>query len=88
MTTNNEDNEIVIRHAVPGDEDGIARVHVTSWKTTYAGLDTNPTRKFYERIGGQLMSDTKVLEIDGYPCLEVGYLWPKLEAHTYPERGN
>ncbi|MCM3710186.1 GNAT family N-acetyltransferase [Sporosarcina luteola] len=27
-----------IREAVPGDEDGIARVHVDSWRTTYKGI--------------------------------------------------
>ncbi|MCM3638115.1 GNAT family N-acetyltransferase [Sporosarcina luteola] len=27
-----------IREAMPGDEDGIARVHVDSWRTTYKGI--------------------------------------------------
>lgn len=32
---------MIIREAIMGDEDGIARVHVDSWRTTYKGIVSN-----------------------------------------------
>ena len=36
-------------------------------------LENNPTRRFYEKLGGRLQSETKKVEIGGVEVLEVAY---------------
>jgi ribosomal protein S18 acetylase RimI-like enzyme len=36
-------------------------------------LDNNPSRRFYEKIGGSLLADSKLVEFSGKQCVEVAY---------------
>jgi|GEM_PF-2746100 len=36
-------------------------------------LGNNPTRRFYEKLGGRLLGETKKEEIGGIEVLEVAY---------------
>jgi hypothetical protein len=46
-------------------------------------LAENPSRKFYERLGGQLVYE-KTVTIGGVPLIEVAYGWR--DAHTIIEQ--
>jgi GNAT superfamily N-acetyltransferase len=46
-------------------------------------LAENPARKFYERLGGQLVHE-KSMTIGGVPLLEVAYGWPNVRTLIEP----
>jgi len=41
-------------------------------------LQNNPSRRFYENIGGQKLADTKEVDFVGTNCIEVAYGWDDL----------
>ena len=67
---------VTIREARIEDAPGIAKVHVDSWRTTYAGIVSaaNPARRFYEAIGGQPVK-TERIDMGGAMLDEVAYGW-------------
>lgn len=42
-------------------------------------LALNPARRFYERLGGQVIGQ-KQIEQEGQPYIEVAYGWQRLQA--------
>ena len=67
---------VTIREARIEDAPGIAKVHVDSWRTTYAGIVSaaNPSRRFYEAIEGQPVK-TERIDMGGAMLDEVAYGW-------------
>lgn len=54
---------------------GLEDLSLRGFKRCYLWvLEENPTRAFYERVGGVLLSKTKSIEL-GVPLVEVGYGW-------------
>ncbi len=43
-------------------------------------LEKNPSRPFYEKMGGQLLSQTETAEFDGHQLTEIAYGWSDLKS--------
>ncbi|MGK5089086.1 hypothetical protein WDW86_16130 [Bdellovibrionota bacterium FG-2] len=80
----------IIQEVEPADARGVAAVHALAWQTTYRGiipdavLDGMSEKAEYEKIGGELLPETKHPEIGGKAIAHVAYGWRDLSILLNP----